>query len=80
MNSMVSRLLTIITGDLALEFSNVRTASNKQTYNQDDQSFISILDYPWPVALGQTKSKFWFPVSSLHVALIINLNYLINGL
>ena len=42
MNSMVSRLLTIIQVDLALEFSNVRTASNKQTYNQDDQSFISI--------------------------------------
>ena len=39
MNSMVSRLLTIITGDLAFEFSNVRTASNKQTYNQDDQFY-----------------------------------------
>ena len=50
MNSMVSRLLNIITCRLALEFSNVRTASKKQTnnqsFNQDDQSFISILDYP----------------------------------
>ena len=27
--------------------SNKQT--NKQTYNQGDQSFISILDYPWPV-------------------------------
>ena len=33
-----------------------------------------------PLALGKIKSKFWFPVSSLHVALnIINLNYLNNG-
>ena len=39
---MVSRLLTIITGRFTPEISNVRTASNKQTYNQGDQSFISI--------------------------------------
>ena len=40
MNSMVSRLLTIITGrlKLALEFSNVRTASSNQTNNQSRRS------------------------------------------
>ena len=34
MNSMVSRLLSYQV-DLALEFSNVRTASIKQSINQD---------------------------------------------
>ena len=49
MNSMVSRLLTIITGRLSPRFfecTHVRPQTNKQTnkhtYNQDDQSFISI--------------------------------------
>ena len=53
MNSMVSRLLTIITGRLS-PYLNYRMyarpqtnkQTNNQTYNQDDQSFISILDYP----------------------------------
>ena len=49
MNSMVSRLLTIITGRLSpriFECTHGLKQTNKQTYNQDDQSFISILDYP----------------------------------
>ena len=52
MNSMVSRLLTIITGRLSLwifECTHGLKQTNNQSYNQDDQSFISILDYPWPV-------------------------------
>ena len=49
---MVSRLLTIITGRLSpriFDCTHGLKQTNKQTYNQDDQSFISILDYPWPV-------------------------------
>ena len=53
MNSMVSRLLTIITGRLSpriFECMHGLKQTNKQTnihtYNQGDQSFISILDYP----------------------------------
>ena len=52
MNSMVSRLLTIITGRLSpwiFECKHCLKQTNNQSYNQDDQSFISILDYPWPV-------------------------------
>ena len=45
MNSMVSRLLTIITGRLSPRIFEC-THGLKQTYNQDDRSFISILDYP----------------------------------
>ena len=45
MNSMVSRLLTIITGRLSPRIFEC-THGLKQTINQDDQSFISILDYP----------------------------------
>ena len=48
MNSMVSRLLTIITGGLSPWIFEC-THGLKQTYNEDDQTFISILDYPWPV-------------------------------
>ena len=49
MNSMVSRLLTIITGRLSpliFECTHGLKQTNKQSINQDDQSFISILDYP----------------------------------
>ena len=45
MNSMGSRLLTIITGRLSpriFECMHSLKHTNKQTYNQDDQSFISI--------------------------------------
>ena len=45
MNSMVSRLLTIITGRLSPRIFEC-THGHNQTYNQDDHSFISILDYP----------------------------------
>ena len=41
MNSMVSRLLTIITGTLSPRIFEC-THGLKQTNNQDDQSFISI--------------------------------------
>ena len=46
---MVSRLLTIITGRLSpliFECTDGLKRTNKQTINQGDQSFISILDYP----------------------------------
>ena len=45
MNSMVSRLLTIITGGLSpwiFECTHGLKQTNKQTCNQDDQTFISI--------------------------------------
>ena len=42
MNSIVFRLLTIITGRLSPCRMYARPQTNKQTYNQDDQSFISI--------------------------------------
>ena len=41
MNSMVSRLLTIITGRLSPRIFEC-THGLKQTNNQDDQSFINI--------------------------------------
>ena len=56
MNSMVSRLLTIITGRLSpwiFECTHGLKQTNKQSINQDDQSFISILDYPWPAGSNQ---------------------------
>ena len=48
MNSMVCRLLTIITGRLSpriFECTHGLKQTNKQTYNQDDQTFISIAIY-----------------------------------
>ena len=45
MNSMVSRLLTIITGRFSpriFECTHGLEQTSKQTYNQDDQRFISI--------------------------------------
>ena len=56
MNSMVSRLLTIIAGPLSpwiFECTHgLKQSSNQsdnQSIKQDDQTFISILNYPWPV-------------------------------
>ena len=49
MNSMVSRLLTIITGRLSpriFECTHGLKQTNNKSYNQDDETFISILDYP----------------------------------
>ena len=43
MNSMVSRLLTIIKGRLSPSIFEC-THGLKHTINQDDQTFISILD------------------------------------
>ena len=47
---MVSKLLTFITGRLiALEIIIESTHGLKQSNKKDDQTFISILDYPSPV-------------------------------
>ena len=42
MNSMVSRLLTIITGRLITGIIECTHASNIQSINQGDQTYISI--------------------------------------
>ena len=43
---MVSKLLTFITGRLNPRIIIESTHGLKQAIKQDDQSFISILDYP----------------------------------
>ena len=53
---MVSKILTFITGRLNPWI--IESIARPQSIKQDDQTFISILDYTRD-SLGQIKSKFW---------------------